>query len=82
MYEPYSREWIFDNQAPTTATMQYPGMLLWGLSGGICSAALTLVLAKRAKKPWTDSTLQLIGAWTLTSSVFCGLYFLWGLWPF
>lgn len=82
LYEPYSRSWLFSAKAPTAATMHYLGMLLWGLSGAICSSALTLVVCKRSGRTLSDRTMQLIGAWSLTLVGFCGLYFLWGLWPF
>ncbi len=82
MYEPYAREWLFDDKAPSAATMHYPGMLLWGLSGAICMATLTVVIAKKIPRSLSDRTLQLVGGWTITLSAFCGLYFLWGLWPF
>ncbi len=82
MYEPYERQWFVATEAPTPATMLYLGMLLWGVGGAIVSAAISVLVCSRLKPALADSTLQLMGGWALTSCGICGLYYLWGLWPF
>ena len=82
MYEPYEDRWLVARMPPTTAAMVYPGMILWGACGALVSSALTLVIASRVSWKPSDSALQLVGGWALTSVLVTALYFLWGLWPF
>ena len=82
MYEPYERTWMVASRSPSAAAMLYPGMLLWGLCGGLASAAASLVILSRRRRDLSPSAIALLGLWALSSVAFTALYFLWGLWPF
>ncbi len=82
MYDAYEHRWLVATRPPAPTVMVYPGMLLWGFCGASCSAALSLAIGGRVKRPLGKSTLMLVGGWSLTAVVFAALYFLWGLWPF
>ena len=82
MYEPYAGQWLIADAPPSASAMVYPGMLLWGLAGALVLASLCIVIAPRLPGPVRGSSLQLMGAWAISSVVFAAMYFLWGLWPF
>ena len=69
-------------KAPTTmVTVNYLGIFAWGLGGAAVGAIVGSVLCTIGRKPWTDRTLQLFGAWAITGIVLAGSYYTWNLWP-
>jgi hypothetical protein len=62
-------------------TITFLGNVAWGLGGGACGALIGAALAAFARKPLSDRTLQLLGAWSISAIVLAGGYFTWTLWP-
>lgn len=65
----------------TPTSMLYWGIVLWGLGGAACGALAGALLVKAFPRIWTDRTLQLFGAWSITAILLAGGYFTWALWP-
>ena len=65
----------------TPTSMLYWGIVLWGLGGAACGALVGALLVKVFPRSWTDRTLQLFGAWSITAILLAGGYFTWALWP-
>jgi len=66
---------------PDAVAMAYPGIALWGACGAACGALAGALLARIARRPWPDRTLQLFGAWAITAILLAGAYYTWNLWP-
>ena len=78
-YLPLSGELTF---APTTqVSIQYFGIVAWGLGGAICGAGVGAILCRIAPRTWPDRILHLFGAWAITAILLAGGYFTWTLWP-
>lgn len=79
-YVPLSGEWTFSSSTPPTA-MAYWGLVLWGIGGAACGALVGATVIRMVPRVWTDRTLHLLGAWTITAILLAGGYFTWSLWP-
>ena len=61
--------------------MAYPGIVLWGLGGGVTGALVGVVLGRLVPRAWSPRTLHLFGAWSITAIVLAGMYYTWNTWP-
>jgi hypothetical protein len=80
VYLPISGE-LTMSPPPGAIAITYWGMLLWGLGGAACGALVGAGLVRAVRRPWSDRTLQLFGAWAITAVLLTGLYYTWNLWP-
>lgn len=80
-YDPIERSWLFTAQ-PTSMSMAYPGMVLWGLGGAVVAGGLMYVASRVVDREMPGQVDSLMGAWALTAFGYAGVYYTWGLWPF
>jgi hypothetical protein len=62
-------------------TINYLGVVAWGLGGAAAGAVVGAVLCALFKKSWPERTLQLFGAWAITGVLLAGSYYTWNLYP-
>lgn len=79
-YRPLTGD-ILMTSPPGAITVNYLGTVAWGLGGAAVGALVGAVLCVAFKKPWTDRTLQLFGAWAITGLLLAGSYYTWNLLP-
>lgn len=77
-YLPWHGEFTF-SPAPGTTAMYYLGIVAWGVGGMASGALVGAILVRLVPRPWSDTTLQLFGAWAITAVMLAGAYFTWGL---
>ena len=79
-YRPLTGELMMD--VPTgVVTINYLGIVAWGVGGAAVGAFVGWALCTITKKPWPDRALQLFGAWAITGILLAGSYYTWNLWP-
>lgn len=69
---------------PGALAIPYLGTVAWGIGGGACGvlvAALLCMPSAFGRRAWSDRSLQLLGAWAITSVLLAGGYYTWNLWP-
>lgn len=62
-------------------TINYLGVVAWGLGGAAVGSVVGAALCAVFKKAWPERTLQLFGAWAITGVVLAGSYYTWNLYP-
>ena len=62
-------------------TINYFGTFAWGLGGAAVGAVVGSALCAVVKRPWTNRTLHLFGAWAITGILLAGSYYTWNLYP-
>lgn len=62
-------------------TINYLGVIAWGLGGAAVGAVVGWVLCVVARKPWSERALHLFGAWAITGILLAGSYYTWNLFP-
>ncbi|HEU4611436.1 MAG TPA: hypothetical protein VFS15_05145 [Kofleriaceae bacterium] len=67
--------------SPTVVSMNYIGIVAWGLGGAAVGAVVGSALCAAIRKPWPERALQLFGAWAITGILLAGCYYTWNLWP-
>jgi hypothetical protein len=80
-YEPVERVWHFTDR-PTPLSMQYLGIVLWGVCGALVAGGLAYGATRLVDREVSGQVNTLAGAWALTAFGYAGLYYTWGLWPF
>ena len=55
----------------------YPGLILWGLAGGLVAALVTWLVAGRRRAPVSERSLGLAAAWAGTAVLLAVGYFVW-----
>ena len=79
-YQPLAGELMM--HTPTgVVTVNYLGIVAWGLGGAAVGAIVGAALCMIVKKPWPERALQLFGAWAITGVLLAGSYYTWNLWP-
>ncbi len=76
-YDPIARRFLW-TITPGAVAIGYFGQLCYGLAGALGGSGLAGLAARR---PPSDSMIELGGAWVLTLLTLVGAYFTWGNWP-
>lgn len=69
------------HKAGSSITINYIGVIAWGVGGAAVGAVVGAALCALIKKPLLDRTLQLFGAWAITGVLLAGCYYTWNLYP-
>ena len=69
------------HKAGSSITINYIGVVAWGVGGAAVGAVVGAALCALIKKPLLDRTLQLFGAWAITGVLLAGCYYTWNLYP-
>lgn len=68
--------------APADAlSMNYLGVVAWGLGGAACGALVAALGARAWRRPLPPIVLQLLGAWAITAILLAGAYYTFSVWP-
>jgi hypothetical protein len=81
-YFPYERDWQLVSGAAGPVPITYVGMVLWGVGGSLCGAAIAALACRLWRRPLPPRVLPLLGLWAVTAFLYGGTYFMWNLWPF
>ncbi len=80
IYHPLSGD-LFMAVRGSSITINYFGVVAWGLGGAAVGAIIGGVLCALVRKPWPDRALHLFGAWAITGVLLAGSYYSWNLFP-
>ena len=80
IYHPLSGDIAMSPKAGAI-TINYFGTVAWGLGGAAVGSVVGWAFCMVTRKPWSDRTLHLFGAWAITGILLAGCYYTWNLYP-